>query len=258
LVFGSAPTGNPYANVRGNELNTAYTPTIYADGGYQLYIGTSQNSMRNIIGVSGDRSVPPLDLIVRIDHVNTDVFDIKVRIGNGVPANSGPIDPAVDAGPHMGIDGEEYSFESATTDPNTDEVYYRWDWGDGRDITDWMGPYASGETCTASHSWPEGDFDIKVQAKDDWGVETAWSAAYSIHLQCCVVRGNVDDDAGGTIDISDLVYLVDYMFTGGPPPPCPEAGNVDGDIESAIDISDLVYLVDYMFTQGPPPTSCVR
>jgi len=63
------------------------------------------------------------------------------------------------------------------------------------------------------------------------------------------VRGDVNGDL--VIDISDLVYLVDYMFTSGPPPVSQTAGDVDGD--GVIDISDLVYLVDYMFNNGPPP-----
>jgi hypothetical protein len=73
---------------------------------------------------------------------------------------------------------------------------------------------------------------------------------------CCMgsIRGNVDYDPGDAIDISDLVYLVDYMFTGGPPPPCAEEADMNADL--AQDISDLVYLVDYMFTGGPPPLAC--
>ena len=35
---------------------------------------------------------------------------------------------------------------------------------------------------------------------------------------CCIARGNVNGDPAGSIDISDLVYLVDYMFNGGPAP----------------------------------------
>ncbi len=171
-----------------------------------------------IMGVGGDVSAAN-DVEVFVDFDGDDSYDITVRIGNEVPANTGPAATAVDAGPHAGIDGEEYEFESTTTDPDADELYYQWNWGDRGGISEWMGPYASGETCTASHSWPEGDFDIKVRAKDDWEAETEWSAAYSIHLQCCVVRGNVDDDPSGGIDIADLVMLVDYMFSGGPPPP---------------------------------------
>jgi len=74
---------------------------------------------------------------------------------------------------------------------------------------------------------------------------------------CCIppIRGNVDYDAADQIDISDLVYLVDYMFTGGPAPVCFEEADMDctGGI---IDIADLVYLVDYMFNQGPAPCRC--
>ncbi len=72
---------------------------------------------------------------------------------------------------------------------------------------------------------------------------------------CCIgIRGNVDDDGGDAIDISDLVYLVDYMFIGGPEPPC--FGEADMDASGGIDISDLVYLVDYMFNGGPEPAAC--
>ena len=83
---------------------------------------------------------------------------------------------------------------------------------------------------------------------------------------CCMgaIRGNVDMDGGDVIDISDLVYLVDYMFTDGPAPTCAEEANIDGsccasgssESLSDIDISDLVYLVDYMFNGGPEPPPC--
>ena len=79
------------------------------------------------------------------------------------------------------------------------------------------------------------------------------------YSSCCLLpmRGNVDYDAGDVIDISDLVYLVDYMFNGGSEPPCEEEADVDGGGgESPIDISDLVYLVDYMFNGGPEPLDC--
>jgi len=97
---------------------------------------------------------------------------------------------------------------------------------------------------------------------------------------CCKgeIRGNIDysdpdiDAAVTGIDISDLVYLVDYMFNQGPPPPCWAEANSDcsccgpdgiPDTQDDVDISDLVWLVDYMFTGGAGPcrcdcTDCVR
>ena len=59
------------------------------------------------------------------------------------------------------------------------------------------------------------------------------------------------DDNSFPADISDLVFLVDYMFLGGPPPSPLQAADCDGD--GQIDISDLVYLVEFMFLDGPAP-----
>lgn len=223
--------------------------------------------MRNMIGSSSQRNVARLDLIVKMELIGGagDVYDITVRIGNDVAANSDPVAPAVDAGPDNGINGIEYSFESSTTDPEADELYYQWEFDDGSKVSAWYGPYASGEVCSIGHTFEEGDYDVQVRAKDGFGAETEWSTAHAVHIQCCAVRGNVDNDSGGEVDISDLVALVDYMFTGGLVPACPEAANIDGSCcgddglpgtTDDIDISDLVALVDYMFTGGPAPPTC--
>ena len=75
---------------------------------------------------------------------------------------------------------------------------------------------------------------------------------------CCIgIRGNVDNDSLDVIDISDLVYLVDYMFNGGPDPLCIEEADIDGSGGSTpTDIADLVHLVDYMFNGGAAPVDC--
>ena len=76
---------------------------------------------------------------------------------------------------------------------------------------------------------------------------------------CCIgdMRGNIDDAIGDLIAIDDLVYMVDYMFNGGPPPPCWDEAELEepfGDL--ALAIQDLVFIVDYMFNEGPPPIGC--
>ena len=54
-------------------------------------------------------------------------------------------------------------------------------------------------------------------------------------ISCCEgVRG--DMNSSGAIDVSDLTYLVDYLFSGGPPPPCDEEADING--SGAIDVSD--------------------
>lgn len=75
---------------------------------------------------------------------------------------------------------------------------------------------------------------------------------------CCIppMRGDINYDGAELLDISDLLYLIDFMFTGGPAAVCHEEADVNGDGAELLDISDLIYLVDYMFRSGPEPPAC--
>lgn len=55
----------------------------------------------------------------------------------------------------------------------------------------------------------------------------------------------------GAVNVADLTYLVDFLFTGGPPPSIMVAADLDGNC--AVNIADLTYLVDYLFAGGPRP-----
>jgi uncharacterized protein (TIGR02145 family) len=78
----------------------------------------------------------------------------------------------------------------------------------------------------------------------------------AVAQSCCTVRGNVDCDPDGIIDISDLSRLIDYMFISLTSLCCDSAGNADGDPEGIIDISDLSFLIDYMFINFTPLPPC--
>ncbi len=60
-----------------------------------------------------------------------------------------------------------------------------------------------------------------------------------------------DADNSGSITISDAVYLINYIFSGGPAP-CP-LRNGDADCSGSVTISDAVYLIAYIFSGGPAP-----
>ena len=74
----------------------------------------------------------------------------------------------------------------------------------------------------------------------------------SVFYECCQKRGDVDH--GCSVNVTDLMYLVDYLFRDGPPPPCLEEGDADGD--GSINVGDLMYLVYYLFLDGPAPPPC--
>ncbi len=66
-----------------------------------------------------------------------------------------------------------------------------------------------------------------------------------------VIRGDVDYSLD--IDISDLTFLVRYMFMLGDEPVTFQTGDINGD--QVHSVLDLTYMVDYMFNNGaPPPT----
>jgi hypothetical protein len=60
-----------------------------------------------------------------------------------------------------------------------------------------------------------------------------------------------DADANGMVNISDAVYLIAYIFSGGPAPNPIDAGDVD--CNGFVNISDAVYLINYIFGGGPAP-----
>lgn len=60
-----------------------------------------------------------------------------------------------------------------------------------------------------------------------------------------------DADGSQAISISDAVYLINYIFAGGPPPNPVLAG--DADCSHAVSISDAVYLINYIFAGGQTP-----
>ncbi len=63
--------------------------------------------------------------------------------------------------------------------------------------------------------------------------------------------GDINDDGAADPDISDLIYLVSYMFLDGSDPNQFWTTDVNCDFSPVPDISDLIYLVSYMFQEGP-------
>jgi hypothetical protein len=66
---------------------------------------------------------------------------------------------------------------------------------------------------------------------------------------CDYVCGDANGDE--QVNIGDAVFIIAYVFKGGPPPEplCPGDANGDGQVN----IGDAVYLIAYVFKGGPPP-----
>jgi hypothetical protein len=62
-------------------------------------------------------------------------------------------------------------------------------------------------------------------------------------------RGNANAD--GKTDLSDALYVLGFLFLGGPGPSCLKAADTDDSGE--LDLTDAVYLLSYLFLGGPAP-----
>ena len=93
-----------------------------------------------------------------------------------------PNKPATPSGPTGGKAGEEYTYTGSTTDPENNDIYYRWDWGD-QTYSQWLGPYNSGQESKETHIWnEEGSYEIRIQAKDTNGKLSEWSTPLPINM----------------------------------------------------------------------------
>ncbi len=65
-----------------------------------------------------------------------------------------------------------------------------------------------------------------------------------------------DANSDGTVNISDAVYLIAYIFAGGSAPDPLLAG--DANCDSTVNISDAVYLIAYIFAGGAAPCAACK
>ncbi|HSG98527.1 MAG TPA: choice-of-anchor J domain-containing protein, partial [candidate division Zixibacteria bacterium] len=60
-----------------------------------------------------------------------------------------------------------------------------------------------------------------------------------------------DADGGGSVNIGDATFLIEFIFNSGSAPSPAEAGDIDG--SGSINIADVTYAIAYIFSSGPAP-----
>ena len=128
---------------------------------------TEQNPIHTYL-VSSNYTVT-LTVTDASDNISTDTTWAKIK-----ESNNPPNQPTI-SGSEQGKPGVTYYYKFITIDQDNDEwLNYYIDWGDNNN-SGWIGPYASGEEITKSHTWSEsGTYTIKCKAKDNYDDEGAW------------------------------------------------------------------------------------
>jgi len=130
------------------------------------------------------------------DYDNVLIIDLQEELEKGkqvwydVPSffepisNQPPEKPNPPTGVISGNIKTEYTYMiDETTDPdnNEKEIYYKFDWGDGTSSR-WLNRYWF-EWGLMKHSWKkQGNYDVRVKAKDIYGKESEWSDSLSVNL----------------------------------------------------------------------------
>ena len=124
------------------------------------------------------------------------VFNIRVKVRDGHQEESDwspsltveiinhpPNKPETPYGETSARVGEECMYGASASDPDGHMMYYLFDFGDGSD-SGWLGPFNNNSYGTVRHTWANpGSFEVKIKAKDVYGLESEWSDPLSVNVQ---------------------------------------------------------------------------
>ncbi len=145
--------------------------TIYVSAGNCLVAVNPDGTEKWRIVISDEqvRSSPSIGPDNRV-YVGSTYSEYGYLYAIGVLDPNAPTAPTI-IGKIKGKVEKSYDYLFRSTSPIGNDVFYQIDWGDGS-ITDWLGPYDSGESITMTHSWEKkGTYTIKARAKD---IDNLW------------------------------------------------------------------------------------
>jgi hypothetical protein len=155
---------------------------------------------------------------------------------NRPPVANAGIDQTVAAGPEgvgtVVLDG------SATVDPDGDEPLQFW----------WLyqGEFLAIGVMPTVPLLP-GRYDITLEVRDS--ADAVGSDVVTVVVFVNFLRG--DSNTDGTVDISDAINTLGYLFTGGGRVTCLDAADANDD--GTLDISDAIFSLGFLFL-GKPTT----
>ena len=235
------------ADVRMNDdMNLHWLPTTYFDGGQFVQVGsTAWYNIGSMVESAGHRTVPSFGMKLELEQISGVNYEVHVTLTE----NQRPNTPSAPIGAPQAVVGRNCQYTGTSTDPDSDDLYYRFAWG-STDTSDWIGPVASGTASDSTdHVWAaDGTYGVKVQARDSWGFESSWSPALNVTVYAYLAG---DPNASGTINILDCTYLISYLYKSGPAPNPLGSGDVNGN--GSTNILDVTYLISYLYKGGPAP-----
>jgi hypothetical protein len=106
--------------------------------------------------------------------------------------------------------------------------------------------------CDISTGDLDGDGDLDIIVTNHLNTESDMDGSLSILFN----QSNTpflcgDSNSDTDINVGDVVFLINYVFSGGSAPEKAGAADANGDGQN--NVADAVYLLNYIFNSGPPP-----
>jgi len=196
-----------------------YTPDTWYDFRFEFDCGT------DTYDISIDDNLEKQDALMKtpstffgniwvsceFDYVCTAYLD-NVVISEG---NNPPNIPDAPIGPTTLAVDESGTYSTSATDPDDDQVQYRFDWdADGsHDYSDWTDLVNSGTTSSLDHSWDTvGTYVVKAQSRDEYGSTSDWSSGLTVIVNNPPTIPDIDGPANGKAGTE-----YDYTFVSTDP-----------------------------------------
>jgi len=117
-------------------------------------------------------------------------------------------------------------------------------------------------TASFPYDWCEwfGEVNVPPEFEDvtqpwDYQSPIVTEVEYAIQISPWDYRGDVNIPGGdGVVDIGDVVFLINYLYKGGPAPSPLSEG--DANCDGVVDLGDIVFLINYLYKNGAVPRCC--
>jgi hypothetical protein len=231
-----------------SDLNLYGYPTVYVDGGAEVRVGGTYDTTfyTDAIRQVMHNNVHDLYLSVSLEWLGSAQLQIDVELASNELTNEAPTQPARPDGDTLLFLNDEASYVTSASDLDGDQVWYQWCIDDF--CLPWMGPYDSGDTCMMTRTFTQpGVVDLHVKAKDNWDESVESDPLFVTVLEAMCGDPTLDD----VVNVSDVVFLIDFVFGQGAEPNPFETGDVNCD--QVINVSDVVYMVNFVFGDGTEP-----
>jgi len=202
VTYTAPPNNPPNTPSKPSPANHATGVSINADlswsGGdpdaedtvtYDVYFGTSDpppSVSNHQTGTTYDPGTLSYDTeyywkIIATDNHGASIASPLWDFTTQAALNNPPNTPSAPSGPESGYAGISYDYSTSASDPDSGQVKYTFDWGDG--TTSETGFVDSGAIVSQSHSWSSpGTYSVKAKATDNNGASSGWSDSRTVAI----------------------------------------------------------------------------